>query len=159
MIYIGSARSASLPDDGEVSEQPFYVHKLGWVVVRAKSKTKRHSLCMCMRNACANPLMRYSQNKREEVYKYGTNGDPGRPYFADCSSLVTQCIREAVTSKMLNSNSSTLAHNAVLTGCFEVFDYVDGKTELYNGDILVTKIKGHVVIVTRGAKKNTKTSK
>ena len=60
---------------------------------------------------------------------------------------------------MANSNTTYLAHNAVLTGCFDVFDYVDGKTELYNGDILVTKIKGHTVIVTRGAEKNTKTSK
>lgn len=153
MIRVGSARSASLDDAGEVSEQDFYIHKLGWLVIHPKKKTHRHSLAILMRNACSNDNLRYSQAKRGEIYQRGT-GSKVAPTYCDCSSLVTQIIREGMTNNMSNSTTTTIAHNAVLTGLFTCYDYIDGKTQLWNGDILVTKTKGHVVIVTHGGKKN-----
>ena len=157
MIKVGSARSMSLGNDGSVSEQPFYIHPKGWLVIHARDKNHRHSMALDMRNACANNNLTYSQPQREEIYKRGT--DAKVPTKCDCSSLVTQIIRECITCSMKNSTTYDLALNCKLTGLFDVYDYIDGKTKLWNGDILVTKIKGHTVIVTRGAKKNTKTSK
>lgn len=156
MITVGSARSASLDDAGEVSEQPFYIHKLGWLVIHPKKKTHRHSLCLATRNAMSNDLLRYSQNLRHEIYKRGT--DAKVVTHCDCSSLVTQLIRETMTNNMLNSTTETLKQNCLNTGLFTCYEY-DGNTQLWNGDILVTKKKGHVVIVTHGGKKNTETSK
>lgn len=151
-IMVGSARSASLPDAGEVSEQAFYIHKLGWLVIHPKKKTHRHSIAMAMRNACANDFLRYSQSRRAEIYKRGTNTKVVT--YCDCSSLATQIIREAITSNFPNNTTATFPQSARSSGFFEVYDYVDGQTELWNGDLLVTKTKGHIVVVTRGAKKN-----
>ena len=151
-IKIGSARSASLPDAGEVSEQDFYVHKLGWIVLHPKKKTHRHSLCKVMRNACSNDNLRYSQPKRAEIYRRGTNSKVVT--YCDCSSLATQCIREAMTNNFSNQTTATLPYACAMSGLFTVYDYVDGETELWNGDILCTKVKGHVVIVTHGGKRN-----
>lgn len=151
-MIVGSARSSKLSTAGQVSEQDFYIHKLGWMVIHPKSKAHRHSTCLTMRNACSNDNLLYSQDLRGEIYKRGT--DTKTPTHCDCSSLVTQVIRETMTTTMPNSTTATLLQNCKNTGLFECYEYVDGKTRLYNGDILVTKTKGHVVIVTHGGIKN-----
>lgn len=150
-MKVGSARSMSLGVEQSVSEQDFYVHKLGWWVLHAKSKHHRHSLCLDMRNACSNNNLIYSQPRREEIYKRGT--DAKQQTCCDCSSLLTQIVRECVTNNFPNSTTATLKQNLLNTGLFTCKEYTQG-TELYNGDILVTKTKGHVVIVTHGGIKN-----
>jgi len=150
-IMVGSARSMSLGVEQSVSEQPFYIHKKGWLVINAKQAEARHLLALAMRKACVNNNLIYSQPKRAEIYKQGIATN--KQCYCDCSSLVTDIIRETIDHAFPNSTTDTIPLNCMLSGLFTVEEYKSEK-QLYNGSILCTKTKGHVVIVTRGAKKN-----
>lgn len=150
-IMIGSARSMSLGRVASVSEQEFYNHPKKWYVIHAKKKTHRHSLCLDMRNACANDHLMYSQDRRAEIYKRGT--DAKVDTYCDCSSLVTQIIRECMMINFPNCTTYSLPQEARKSGLFSVYEYTPG-IQLWNGDILCTQTKGHVVIVTRNGLRN-----
>ena len=164
-VYIGSARidergkisggaagdnkQTSTPDySGEVSQQKFYVSSKGWIIIRPKNVDVAMRLAAAMITACNNKNLGYDQNNRLGVVQYGTASTVKTE--CDCSSLVRQCVREATGIDPGNFNTAN--EKAVLQrmGLFDVCDYVSGMT-LYTGDILVTKTKGHTVIVTSGA--------
>ena len=72
----------------------------------------------------------------------------------DCSSLVRACIIYASGKDVGDFNTSNERSVILKSGLFkDVGSYEQGNT-LYNGDILVTRTKGHTVIVTGGAKKS-----
>lgn len=168
MIIIGSARhdenrhysggkagdqkqklnSAGYDMSGEVSTQPFYVHRLGWDILRAKDPKLANGLAFSMALACVNKNIGYNQNKRLGVVNKGILTDV--PVNADCSSLVRACIQNC-GHKI--DNFTTVNEVAILlaTGLFEKVAYLT-QDALYNGDILVTKTKGHTVIVVSGAR-------
>lgn len=167
-VYIGSARidergkisggaagdnkQTSTPDySGEVSQQKFYVSSKGWVVIRPKNVDVALRIAAAMIVACNNKNLGYDQNNRLGVIQYGTASTVKTE--CDCSSLVRACVKEATGIDAGNFNTAN--EKAVLqkTGLFDVFDYTNGMT-LYTGDILVTKTKGHTVIVTSGAARN-----
>lgn len=169
MIYIGSARigengkttggkagdqkqtSTDFDTTGEVSEQIMYNHSKGWKVFRPITVAHANLLAEKMRNACNNPNIGYDQSNRLSIIKKGTNATSACE--CDCSSLVRLCILESTGLDV--GNFTTANEKSVLAKCglFEkAFDYVSQEaTPLKNGDILVTKTKGHTAIVTRGA--------
>lgn len=169
-VYIGSARGDergyaaggasgdqkqyTTPDyRGEVSMEKFYVHSKGWVILRAKRADVAMGLAASMIQACNNKNIGYDQNQRLGVTQHGTWSAVRTE--CDCSSLVRQCIREATYAAncFVDIGNFTTANEAsvvMATGLFDRFNYVSGMT-LYTGDILVTKTKGHTVIVTVGA--------
>lgn len=131
---------------GEVSMQKFYdVGKWGWVL-RANEVQVATSIAVSMYRACCNPNIGYNQNQRLQIIKYGTNAQI--PINCDCSSLVRQCVREAGID-VVNFTTYNEASVLAATGRFEKLEYKAG-TKLYLGDILVTKTKGHTVVVTNG---------
>ena len=148
----GDQKQTSSPDyKGEVSMQSFYdVGKWGYVV-RAKDINVASNVALAMTIACNNPNIGYNQARRLDIIKAGTHAT--QPTSCDCSSLVRQCVRE---SGIEVGNFTTANEVSVLmaTGQFEKIPYTKG-TQLYLGDILVTKTKGHTVIVTSGATRNT----
>ena len=131
----------------EVSTQPFYVHTKGWDVIRAKSIVHANGLAERMLYACNNNNLGYNQSNRLGVIKYGINTTTKTA--CDCSSLVRECVIEACGVDAGNFVTSTELTALQATGLFDVFSYKNGDT-LYNGDILVTKTKGHTVIVVSG---------
>mgnify|MGYP002774904161 CR=1 FL=1 len=131
----------------EVSTQPFYVHSKGWDVLRAKSVSHANKLADRMLAACNNNNIGYNQSNRLGVIKYGINTTTKTA--CDCSSLVRECVIEACGVDAGNFVTSTELAALQATGLFDVFSYKNGDT-LYNGDILVTKTKGHTVIVVSG---------
>jgi len=148
----GDSKQTSTPDySGEVSQQKFYVSSKGWVVIRPQSADIALRIAAAMIVACNNKNLGYDQNNRLGVIKYGTGSTVKTE--CDCSSLVRECVKEATGIDPGNFNTSN--EKAVLqkTGLFDVMDYVNGMT-LYTGDILVTKTKGHTVVVTSGAPRN-----
>ena len=166
-IYIGSARSdengkysggkpgdqkqTGTPDyKGEVSIQPFYIHKKGWEVLRPRTKALAQGIADAMIRACANACIGYSQSDRLGIIKNGTRTNT--PTNCDCSSLVRQCVNEASALNVGNFNTANEVVVLMSTGMFDVFSYVAGM-KLYSGDILVTKTKGHTAIVTMGEQK------
>ena len=148
----GDQKQKSTPDyKGEVAMQNFYVSSKGWYILRAKNPDIAANIALAMTIACNNPNIGYNQARRLDIIKAGTHATS--PTSCDCSSLVRQCVRE---SGIEVGNFTTANEAAVLvgTGQFDKFIYTKG-SDLYLGDILVTKTKGHTVIVTSGATRNT----
>lgn len=161
MVMIGSARSSygnTTPGDQhsglEVSTQEWYLHSKGWVLLRATSAAVREKIAVAMERACANNNIGYSQPARNTLYNdvkpYGF--DPAKTTKAvntDCSALVRVCVNFAgitVGDFITSSEASTL----MATGAFEKLTdskYTTKPDYLMRGDILVTKTKGHTVVV------------
>jgi len=133
---------------GEVSTQPFYVHRLGWDILRAKDPNLANGLAFSMALACVNKNVGYNQNTRLGIVDKGVLTDV--PVNADCSTTVRACIQNC-GHKVGNFTTANEVAVLLATGLFERVPYLT-QNELYNGDILVTKKKGHTVIVVAGAK-------
>lgn len=136
---------------GEVKLQNFYVAKKGWYVLRAKDDKIAEKIAAAMRTACNNPNIGYNQTDRYGIIKNGTASKVKTN--ADCSSTVRQCVKEASGKDPGDFNTSTEVKALQNTGMFEpTMEYKEGM-ELYTGDILVTKKKGHTVVVVEGKKR------
>ena len=136
----------------EVSTQKFYNHSKGWNVLRAKDNKVAEKLAEAMKIACDNKNIGYDQSERYGIIKHGINTKVKTE--CDCSSLVRACIIYASGKDVGDFNTSNERSVILKSGLFkDVGSYEPGDT-LYNGDILVTRTKGHTVIVTGGAKKS-----
>ena len=167
-IYVGSARidengnstggaagdqkqtSSSADYAGEVSMQKMYTHSKGWYILRPTKTTHATKIASAMKTACNNAKIGYDQGNRLGIIKYGTATTTKTE--CDCSSLVRQCVIEATGTDPGNFTTANEATKLAATGLFEgKIAYVSqSKTPVYNGDILVTKSKGHTVIVVSG---------
>jgi hypothetical protein len=146
----GDQKQTSAPDyKGEVSMQSFYVHSKGWLIFRAKDEDQALHLAKAMRRACNNPNIGYDQDQRDGVVIHGTATKVKTE--CDCSSLVRRCIIEATGRDPGNIRTISMPVMLAKTGLFEpAITYKDG-VKVCTGDILVTKTKGHTVIVVKGA--------
>ena len=136
----------------EVSTQKFYNHSKGWNVLRAKDNKVAEKLAEAMQIACENKNIGYDQSERYGIIKHGINTKVKTE--CDCSSLVRACIIYASGRDVGDFNTYSERYAILKSGLFEdVGSYKQGDT-LYNGDILVTRTKGHTAIVVSGAKKN-----
>ena len=162
-LIIGSARidekgkikGGELGDNNgkEVSTQPYYFHRKGWVVLRPKTIVLANGLACAMSDACANNHIGYDQSNRygviNMVRKYGNMKAIKEKTEADCSSLVRGC---CIQNGFDPTDFSTLNEADKLedTGKFEKRQTVTSTTVLYNGDVLVTKTAGHTAIIVSG---------
>jgi hypothetical protein len=157
---IGDQKQKSATNDtvGEVSMQPFYIHSKGWYVLRPKSAQYAEAIAKKMITACNNANIGYNQNNRYGIIKYGTGSSVKTE--ADCSTTVRQCVKEATGVDAGDFTTSNEVSKLTTTGLFEdKFIYVSqDKTPLYNGDILITKTKGHTAIVVSGNPRVTTTT-
>ena len=136
----------------EVSTQKFYNHSKGWYVLRAKDDRVAEKLAEAMKIACGNKNIGYDQSERYGIIKHGINTKVKTE--CDCSSLVRACIIYASGKDVGDFNTSNERSLILKSGLFkDVGSYKQGDT-LYNGDILVTRTKGHTAIVVSGAKKS-----
>lgn len=143
----GDQKQKSVPDTkGEVSMQNFYVSSKGWYILRAKNPDIASNIALAMTIACNNPNIGYNQARRLDIIKAGTHATS--PTSCDCSSLVRQCVRESGI-EVGNFTTANEANVLMGTGQFDKLTYTKNAT-LYLGDILVTKTKGHTVVVTSG---------
>lgn len=146
----------------EVSTQAYYTHKKGWYVLRAKSVAHANALALAMKQACDNTKIGYDQNERNGVItqlkKYGSLDKIATATECDCSSLVRACIIQATGKDVGNITTANEASVLEASGLFEAKKSVTGEGMLYNGDILVTKTKGHTVIVVSGRARSTATT-
>ena len=165
MVRIGSARidengkvSGGVPGDQtglEVAIEPWYLHKQGWVVIRAKDAKVRERIAICMEAACANDLIGYNQKGSWELYdkskQYGWDcSKVNVTANTDCSSLVRTCVAFAAQKEI--AWFSTLNEVTVLDGT-KLFDiltdakYTKSSDYLLRGDILCTCTQGHTMVV------------
>lgn len=147
----------------EVSTQSWYDRKeakKAWRVFRAKDPAVAERIAQDMQWACDNPHIGYDQGQRLTLYnvakplgfncaKVATNCE------TDCSALVRVCC--AYAGVMLpNFRTTTEASVLLNSGAFEEMKgdkYSHSSAYLRRGDILVTSIQGHtVVVLTNGPK-------
>lgn len=147
----GDQKQVSKTNDtkGEVSMQAMYTHSKGWYILRPKSAEHANKIAELGIKAANNANIGYSQSGRLGVVKHGINTKVKAN--ADCSSLARQVVKEATGKDPGNFTTSNEAKILMATGLFEKSTYVNQKkTPVYNGDILVTKTKGHTVMVVSG---------
>ncbi|MCD7734526.1 MAG: peptidoglycan-binding protein [Clostridiales bacterium] len=167
-IYIGSARhdengaysggaagdqlqtSSTNDKAGEVSMQAMYTHSKGWYILRLVSVDHANDLAYLMTQACNNSCIGYDQGNRLAIISAGISTT--KKTECDCSSLVRACVIKATGADPGNFTTANEATKLAATGLFEekVAYVSQAKTPVYNGDILVTKTKGHTVIVVSG---------
>ena len=168
-VKIGSARidergrisggSAGDQTKNEVGTQNWYLHSKGWHVLRAKDPTLAEKIAVAMERACYNQNIGYDQNQRNTLYNLASKVgfDPGKVTSkceTDCSALVRVCLAYAGI-KVGDFNTST--EKAVILGTKKFTQIADAysKSQDYmkRGDILVTKTKGHTVVVLSNGSK------
>lgn len=137
----------------EVCAQAFYMHSKGWYLYRAKDAKIAERLASAMMDACNNDNIGYDQGERAtvilQIRRYGSLKNIATKTESDCSSLVRACCIEAGFDP---GEFNTASEGSTLdkTGMFESRKSVTSSMELFDGDILVTKTKGHTVIVVSG---------
>ena len=166
-VTIGSARSSfgntkagDQSGGKEVSTQTYYVSSKGWVLLRCKDRAKRALIAEAMQKACDNNDIGYSQGTRNTLYNNVKDKgfDPSKTTKAvntDCSALVRVCCNYAGISvgDFITSNEASVL---MKTGTFEKLTsdkYCKSSDYLMKGDILVTRTKGHTVVVLTDGRK------
>lgn len=169
-VLIGSARidergkttggQAGDQNGREVSTQNWYLHSKGWRVFRAKSEFKAAKIAKNMKLACENRNIGYDQWNRNALYNLVKSSGfdaskANKPTETDCSALVRVCCCYA-DIMVGDFNTSTEANMLMATGEFVELKgdkYTKDDNYLGAGDILVTRTKGHtVVVLTNGGK-------
>ena len=141
----------------EVATEPYYNHPKGWYMLRAKDIEVAKKIGQAMREGCSNDNIGYSQSDRYGIITnlkvYGRIAKIAVKTNADCSSLVRACCIQAGINV---GDFNTASQVAVLekTGAFHKVVTVTPNTKLQVGDILVTRSKGHTVIVTESDNKS-----
>lgn len=163
-VYIGhavgdehgnaSGGEAGNQNGKELRTQPWYLNKKGWIVLRPKDSAVAKKIADDMRFACKNSNIGYDQKQRNTLYdaasKVGFDcSKVTTPCECDCSSLVRVCCWYAGV-KVSNFNTASEVKTLMATGKFtELTDakYTEKSDYLMEGDILVTKVKGHTCVV------------
>ena len=174
-VLIGSARidengnssggTAGDQTGKEVSTQSWYLHSKGWVLLRPDT-AYAEAIAQAMEDICANDCIGYDQSQRNTLYTQAkakswkissitTNCE------TDCSAAVRVCCACAGIT-VSDFNTSGEASALVGTGHFTKYTaskYTTSSDYLLRGDVLVTKTKGHtVVVLSDGAKATSTTS-
>lgn len=152
----GDQKQKKTPDfSGEVSMQEWYLHSKGWVCIRAKSAQMREKIAKCMEAACNNPNIGYDQSEnttlRAVAKKVGYDcAKVTEKCETDCAKLVQVCIRYADFPDCPSFYTGSEVEVLKATGKFDILTadkYTTTSKYLLRGDILVTKVKGHTVVV------------
>lgn len=152
----GDQKQSKTPDySGEVSLQNFYIASKGWYILRPKSAEHAKKIAERMHVACNNVNIGYDQGGRLGIIQNGINTT--KPTEADCSSLVRACVKEATGKDPGNFTTANEAKVLEATGLFNKRIAYKSGTILYDGDVLVTKTKGHTAIVVSGASRSAST--
>ena len=148
----GDQKQTSATNDltGEVSMQKMYFHSKGRYILRPKSAAHAVKMADLMKAACNNANIGYDQGNRLGIVQHGIM--TAVKTECDCSSLVREVVKEATGKDPGNFTTANEAASLEATGLFESKrSYVSqSATPVYDGDVLVTKTKGHTVIVVSG---------
>ena len=163
-VLIGSARineqgTTTGGQDGdqtgkECCTEPFYVHKLGWVVLRPKIYEVAQKIAHNMVSICDNDNIGYDWNRKNSLY------DADKKYNFDASRVTVKCntncagaVRNCVLYAGVNCDDFYTGNEIETlnkTGAFEVITdtaKTSDKNFMKVGDILVTPTQGHTAVV------------
>ena len=143
----------------EVCTEKWFLHKQGWRVFRCKDANKAEKIAWDMQAACDNRYIGYDQGQNQTLYqvaaKVGFNcAKVTTPCETDCARLVRVCVLYAGIA-IVDFYTATEADALLATGEFEELTdkkYTESEDFLKRGDILVTKTRGHSVVVLSDGK-------
>lgn len=169
-VLVGSARSdergkssggkAGSQTAKEISTQNWYLHSKGWVLIRPKDSNVAEKIAKNMEYACDSVYVGYDQSQNTTLAsaakKYGYDISKVKtPCETDCARLVRVCCLYAGI-EVGDFYTANMKSYLGKTGKFEILTsdkYCKSSDYLKRGDILVTKTKGHtVVVLSNGAK-------
>lgn len=143
----------------EVLVAKWSLNKKGWVVLRPKDRDTAKKIAYNARAAAENQNIGYDQHQRNTLFKEAEKVGFAcalveTPCECDCSSLVRVCLWYAGI-KVGHFNTANEADVLLKTGKF--LRLTDAATtehpdKLMEGDILVTKTKGHTCVVLNNGK-------
>ena len=147
---VGDQKQVKVDDfSGEVSMQYLkdFIGKRQWYILRPKKATIALALASSMKLACNNVNIGYSQGCQRKTVD---NLDTRTKINVDCSKLVRDCISRSSGRDL--GNFTTANEKAILeaSGLFEKAIAYTTSTKVYEGDVLVTKTKGHTGICIEG---------
>lgn len=140
----------------EVLIQNWYLHKLGWVVLRADDPEIAEGIAEGMEKACKNNKIGYDQNNRYSLYNLVKKKgfDPSKATKnceTVCSDLVRICTAYAfgkdIIGKVLTAKMPAVY---VKTGYFKKLTsskYCKSSDYLKRGDIICTPVSGHCAVI------------
>lgn len=163
-VLIGSARvdengrysggKAGSQTAKEISTQNWYLHSKGWVLIRPKDSKVAEKIAKNMEYACSSDYVGYDQSQNTTLAsvakQYGYDISKVKtPCETDCARLVRVCCLYAgiEVGDFYTANMKSYLEK---TGKFEILTsdkYCKSSDYLKRGDILVTKTKGHTVVV------------
>lgn len=157
----GDQKQKGTPDyKGEVSKQEWYKHSKGWTLIRFKDAAIREKIALDMDYACDNDLIGYDQGQNRTLY------EASKPFRYDCSKVTEPCetdcaqlVRVCVKFAGVDCGdfyTATEAETLKKTGLCTVSNakkYCESSDYLLRGDILVTRSRGHTVVVLSNGKK------
>lgn len=165
MVYIGGASineygtgEGGKPGDQNGEEcyiQPWYLHRKGWTVIRAKSQQMREKIAQDMRYLCENDNIGYSYWEHcyslyNEVKRFGFNcSKVTTPCETNCAKAVWVCALYA-GAHVADFSTADEVQKFRESGEFEIITdptVCNSSDKLLEGDILVTNSKGHTVVV------------
>lgn len=145
----------------ELKTQNYYLHSKGWYRLRAIDYHTRMKIAECMRKACENKNIGYDQNQRltliNEVKKYDYDcSKVSKAVETDCSALVRVCLGYA--GVIVGNFNTANERNVIMATNKFTCTAITKESDCLEGDILVTKSKGHTVVVIQGYTKETPVS-
>lgn len=163
-VLVGSARINEFGDiqGGQPGDQtgkecaiePWYLHKYGWVIIRARSAEVRKKIAQDMRYICENDNVGYDQPNNQSLF-YAS-----QPYGFDVSKVKVKCVTDCARGVRVcvryagvycdDFYTATEVSALEATGEFTIikdYKYTSSSDYLLEGDILVTPTKGHTVVV------------
>lgn len=171
IVYVGSARGdengkayggvAGDQNGREVSTQAWYLHSKGWRTLRCVHEDMRRHIAEAMSMACANANIGYDQYQRDTLYnaakKIGFDlSKIAAPTETDCSALVRVCVMYALAMtgrtgiEVPDIYTGDMVSKLLKTGLFVELTESKYNTRpdyLGEGDVQVTKTKGHTVVI------------
>jgi hypothetical protein len=133
----------------EVCTQRFYQHKKGWDCLRFKNAKVGNDLAGFMLTICNNKHIGYDQYHRNDLFNEISKGKLPQNIDHDVSTDCSATIRSLLWLAGIKTQDFTTANEKSVLLATRQFEYIPNVSEsmLRVGDILVTKSKGHTVMV------------
>lgn len=154
---VGDQLQSGSGDDykGEVSMQDFYNHTKGWYGLRWKSDDYAEKFAAAMKKLVNDSNIGYDQNNRTSIMTY----DGTKKVECDCGTLVRRAIKDATGIDVGNFTTANARAILLNSGLFTELGAVNTNSTLYNGDITVTRTKGHIGAIVKGNSRAVTTTK
>lgn len=139
----------------EVCTQKFYQHKKGWDCLRFKNAKVGNDLAGFMLAICNNNHIGYDQYRRNDLFNEISKGKLPQNIDHDVSTDCSATIRSLLWLAGIKTQDFTTANEKSVLLATGQFEYIPNVSEdmLRVGDILVTKSKGHTVMVVEANSK------